>query len=251
MTQGADLEREYFHYVFADDMAALPARLQQIVETRKGRFIDHDRIISIINSLDTMVLRESDGMLPRPVTAAPPRQSHRWDPPVPLARGPTQYQLPGPSPGRERRFRWPRFRLPKLWKIPVGAVVLFAVMNAVVDLDGPPRNQVAPVPQATQAPASMPATAPQARPAAPKPPAKDTNAALPSFIAPSSAMAVERAIVGAQDQAVYASWQSGTQKGLVLLLEIDSSGCGRYQITRTDLQPPLHEVVRRCPQRQQ
>lgn len=250
VTQGADLEREYFHYAFEEDMAALPARLQQIVETGKGRFIDHDRIISIINSLDTMVLRESDGMLPQPATAAPPRQSHRRAPPVPLARGPTQYQLPGLPPGRARRFGWARFRRPKLWKIAAGAIVLFAALNAVVDFDGPARNQTAPAPQAAQAPAPMPATVPPAHQPTSKPPAKDTSATLPSFIAPSSAMEIERAILGAQDQAVYVSWQSGTQKGLVLLLEIDSSGCGRYQVTRTDLPQPLHEVVRRCPRSQ-
>lgn len=251
VTQGADLERDYFHYAFAEDIAALPVRLQQIVESGKGRFINHDRIISIINSLDTMVLRECEGMLPH-TKAAPLANYQNWQP----SRRPLPFAMRA-GRGFERFWRG-SFRLPRVWKIAAATIVLFAMLNAFADFGIPQGDQVKPhldpvkpAPQSNQEPPTTPATTSQARQPASKLPAKDAYTALPSFIASSSAIEVERAIVRAQDQAIYASWQSDTQKGVVLLLEIDSNGCGRYQITRSDLQRPLHEVVRRCPQPQQ
>ena len=262
MAQGADLEREYFHYAFEEDIATLPVRLQKIVESGKGRFIDHDRIISIINSLDTMVLREGNGMLPQPAPAAPSSSPFGCEPAVSIARhpaltltpaavsasAPAPVLVPTPTPasthsGRNSRLR--SFRLPRLWKIGAVMIVLFAVLSAFTDFGTPLRDRVDSALRLNKAP---PARFPKP---AEKPLAKDANSALPSFIASSSVNEVERAIARAQDKAVYASWQSNTQKGVVLLLEIDSSGCGRYQITRSDLQQPLHDVVRRCPQSQQ
>lgn len=251
VTQRADLEREYFHYAFEEDIAVLPARLQQIAETGKGRFIDHDRIISIINSLDTMVLREGSGMLPPPAPAAPSTRPYGWELTVPITRRPASPSLEALSPLRiGRRFPWHRYRLTRLWKIAAAAIVLFAVANVFADFDVQ-RDRINLAFPSNQVPRPAPAIEPQVRQPISKPTAKLANTTLPPFIAPSSAIEVEQAIVRAQDQAIYASWQSDTQKGVVLLLEIDSNGCGRYQITRSDLQLPLHEVVRRCPQPQQ
>jgi hypothetical protein len=252
VTQGADLERDYFHYAFEEDIATLPTRLQQIVESRKGRFIDHDRIIGIINSLDTMVLREREGMLPQPTKTARQSVHQNW------RHAPKQF---APAPMQSDHTVQPRISdkmRPPLWWKPVAvglcALILLvyfgdsAITSSIwpkVSVSQPKepesRSRVLPS-QSDGAGAGPPSPAP-----APKPPTRDPNKALPSFIPAAAASDVERAIAAAQDQPIYVSWRSEPQHGLVILLTTEENGCRRYQVSRHDVQPMKYDTVRRCP----
>jgi hypothetical protein len=128
VTQGADLERDYFHYAFEEDIATLPSRLQQIVESGKGRFINHDRIVSIINSLDTMVLREREGMLPQITRIAPPSAYERRQPATKLF-APPSLRVHRPF----RRFRSRSLRIPLKWKILVILMILVGLLKVLED----------------------------------------------------------------------------------------------------------------------
>lgn len=231
VTQGADLERRNTHYVFAEDIGALPARLQQIVDGGKGRFIDRDRITGIINSLDAMVLKESGGTLP-PSGRSAPAPSHENSRPAAelFARRP----IWGDNPSRS--FKRRRIRLPRRWGIMAALLGLFVISGLFADLSmvpvDRPANPISPMPQSARS--------------ASKPPTRSPSTALPSFIAPASAEAVEQAITGAQDLAVYVSWQSDTQYGFVILRSDDGNGCRRYQVSRHDLPTTKYDIVRRC-----
>src|SRR5690606_35295994 len=142
-----------------------------------------------------------------------------------------------------KRLRRRTSRLPQALKIAVAASVLFAAWNAVMT------TGVAPVAQqgepALQASGSAASKINASQPA-PKPTGKGASSALPSFIEPAAAEAVERAIAAAQDTEIYVSWQSGTQHGLVILRSDNGDGCRQYQISRHDLPETRSETVRRC-----
>ncbi len=248
VTQGADLERDYFHYAFEEDIAALPARLQQIAESGKGRFIDHDRIVSIINSLDTLVLRERQGMLPQAVGVSRPLVR-----PAPARFAPDPIQsnqnVGPPTSIKTRLLQW--------WKpvtLGFGALILLGYFagwpiaspiwqQASVNQSGRPESRSGVVTgQLTGGDATPLSPVP-----VPKPPARDTKKTLPAFISVAAVNDVERALAAAQDQAIYISWQSDEQHGLVILLANEEGGCRRYQISRHDLQPTKFDTVRRCP----
>lgn len=254
VTQGADLERSNTHYVFEEDIAELPLRLQQIAASGKGRFINRERIESIIQSLDAMVIKEGTGALPPPSQPRPPQLSSTqpqpeilpahevWRPVTALI---VQRRVQSSMRGDRifRQFKWRIFRLPRIWKVGVGFVALFAVLSAFVEFniplvirrDEPPGRSSEKVP-AVNLPKSTS-----------KPPVKDMNAALPGFIAPASVAEVERAIAAAQDPAVYISWQSGAEHGLVILRSRDDNGCRQYQVSRHDMPPTKYATIRRCP----
>jgi len=227
VAQGADLERDNIHYAFEEDMAGLPARLQQIVASGRGRFIAPEHIESIINSLDAMVIKENAGTLPQPPQVAP-----------------------APTYGKRtfQPFRLRRVRLPRLWKIAGALIVLLAIVTAFMDFGfkdfttPQPKQRNEPVRQTNQ-PAASPPRPPSP---APKPPGTNLNAALPAFIAPTSVDEVERAITAAQDATVYVSWQSGSEHGLVILRLDDTDGCRQYQISRHDEPPIKLATIRRC-----
>ena len=232
VTLGADLERGNTHYAFAEDIDALPVRLQHIVDAGKGRFINRARIMDIISSLDAMVLKESEGTLPHPVAKPYPSIAA-------IVSGPTQV-FSNLQMQRGAAHFWKRQFLP--W---VCGVAVFLIILALPVWDQPAR----PVSKSQQSPRTgSNEFRSSSRPPAPasKPSAKDVNAALPSFIAPASESEVERALAAAQDQAVYVSWQSGAQHGLVILRADEGNGCRLYQISRNDLQPAVYDFVRRC-----
>lgn len=254
VTQGADLERNNTHYAFEEDISELPLRLQQIAASGKGRFINRERIESIIQSLDAMVIKEGTGTLPQPsqppLSQSSPTQlqptispAHEtWRPTTALVA----QSLPQSSMRSDRifrRFRWRIFRRPRFWKIAIAFVVLFAALNVFEGLNIPLINQRDEVPRRPNE--NIPAPYSPKSPS--KPPVKDISAALPAFIAPASTAEVERAITAAQDPAVYVSWQSGTEHGLVILRSRDDNGCRQYQISRHDMPPTKYATIRRCP----
>jgi hypothetical protein len=230
VTQGADLERDNIHYAFLEDIAALPARLLQIVNASKGRFIEPAHIEGIINSLDAMVIKEGAGMLPQRPQAAPE---------------PINYKR------TFRLFRWRSIRMPRLRRIAGAFILLLALAAAFMESDVPRLNQRNEPVRQTSEPVrrmSEPATpAPRSPSTAPKPPVSDPNTALPAFIGTASASEVERAISAAQDPAVYVSWQNGSEHGLVILRSDNDNGCRQYQISRHDIPPTKYATVRRCP----
>lgn len=254
VTRGADLERNNIHYAFEEDIAELPLRLQQIAASGKGRFINRERIESIIQSLDAMVIKEGTGTLPQPsqppLSQSSPMQlqpaispAHEsWRPMTALVAEP----LPQSSIRSDRTFRRFRrriFQLPRFWKIAAAFVVLLAISNVFSDFNITPisqrvetfrrPNENIPTPHSPSPPS--------------KPLVKDMNTALPAFIARASAAEVERAITAAQDPAVYVSWQSGAEHGLVILRSIDDNGCRQFQVSRHDMPPTKYATIRRCP----
>lgn len=244
VTQGADLERDYFHYAFAEDITALPARLQQIVEVGKGRFIDHDRIIGIINSLDTMVLREREGMLPQ-ATRVARSSGHQNKQPAPawLAQS-TTLSDHDTQPSMPRKIRFPLWWKPVAVGLAALAVLGYFANFISVLSDWSKMTVSQPVKPESQ---SRAGPALQSPVPAPKPPARDASKALPSFIPAASASEIERAITAAQDQSIYISWKSENQYGLVILLANEENGCRQYQVSRHDAPPTKYATIRRCP----
>ncbi len=240
VTGGQNFDRDFVHYAFAEDIAALPWRLQQIVAASKGRYISPERIQAIIDSLDAMVIKTDGGTLPPPAPAAAWSSRQNW---APVTARPFQRTAPFPMrAGRGfQRFKRPASRLPRPLKIAVAVAVLYVAWNAIMTAE------VAPVVQRSEpAPLTSEPRASKTNSPLPKPAGKGANTALPSFIAPAAAEAVERAIAAAQDAEVYVSWQSGMHHGLVILRSDDGDGCRRYQISRHDLPVTKYDTVRRC-----
>lgn len=252
VTQGADLERNNTHYAFEEDIAGLPLRLQQIATSSKGRFINRERIESIIQSLDAMVIKEGTGTLPQSPRLSQPSLTQLqpallsardvWRPITGLEiQRPIQSSMPN-----DRifwQFNWRIFQRPRFWKFVAVFVVLFAILNAFEVFDATLINQRNEAPRRPNDNVPVPPS-PKA---SSKPTVKDMGAVLPAFIAPTSAAEVERAIMAAQDPAVYVSWQSGAEHGLVILRSSDDNGCRHYQVSRHDMPPTKYATIRRCP----
>ena len=228
VTRGVDLERGNVHYAFAEDIDGLPARLQGIVESGKGRFIDRARIDGIISALDAMVIKDAAGALCGPMLTSP-SVMHANDR-LPLLRS------VGAVDRASRPFKWLVDRRPLKWNVAAVLLLVLGLLHGSAGLISSPLASKVTGPVVTRA------HAPATRSVVVVP-----GAELPAFIAASSADEVERAIAVAYDQKVYVSWRSETQRGLVLLLKSEVNGCRQYQVSRHDVQPAVYGFVRRCP----